>query len=153
MHRIGSGQRGGVWPSFPRRRESRLDPGSESGVTVLFPQIRQKNWHLLLVKHSDFASMAGTRYRPSCASAAHVAMCKPFFVSAFSAFSAVNRWILRGINEVILRKALPDPGIEEPVYFLSLLHLKGLPGEIAAFLHAYGANQLLYHGNSQSIHG
>jgi hypothetical protein len=36
----------GRFPSFPRRRESRLDPGSESGVTVKFSKSDKNfgNW-------------------------------------------------------------------------------------------------------------
>ncbi len=39
----------GVSPSFPRRRESRLDPGSESGVTVSFCESDKNfgNWYTL----------------------------------------------------------------------------------------------------------
>jgi hypothetical protein len=37
----------GVSPAFPRRRESRLDPGSESGVTVSFCESDKNvgNWY------------------------------------------------------------------------------------------------------------
>jgi hypothetical protein len=37
----------GVSPSFPRRRESRLDCGSESGVTVSFCESDKNfgNWY------------------------------------------------------------------------------------------------------------